>query len=253
MKKLLSLILLTLATSTLNAQTSTTTITTTPQKWRFGITANLGGSWLKSNRSEMIRGNAGLQYAVNLQIEKRLTNSVSFLTGAGVSWHSGTLDLVNDTNTVVNMEVNNVEFAMVSRKYSFQSVDIPLALKLKTNEIGMITYWAEVGVLPSIRWKASAKDNTYKVGNTESAFTGQDEKMNVNDANFLRASVIGGLGIEYSLSGSTALTAGIQYVGGFLSTLHSESDNLYTNGKIENKLNQNVMSNYVTLNVGILF
>ena len=77
--------------------------------------------------------------------------------------------------------------------------------------------------------------------------------MTVNDANFFRASVFGGLGIEYSLSGSTALTVGVQYVSGFLSTLHSTSDNLYTNGNINNKLAQNVMSNYVTLNAGILF
>lgn len=255
MKKLLSIALLAVTINVANAQTSTTTttISTTPQKWRIGLTGNLGGAWLKSNNSQINYKSAGVQYGLNLQVEKRLTNAVSFLTGAGISWHSSSVGFVNDTNTVVNLTVDNVQYEMISRKYSFQSVDIPLGLKLKTNEIGAITYWAQVGLLPSLRVNASATKNTYKIGNTESTFSGGNEKMTVNDANFFRASVFGGLGIEYSLSGSTALTVGVQYVSGFLSTLHSTSNNLYTNGNINNKLAQNVMSNYITLNAGILF
>ena len=255
MKKLLSLTIAILVVGALQAQTNTITTTTssTPQKWRIGLTANLGGSWLKSNKAEMQYKTPGLQYGLNLQVEKRLTNSISFLTGLGVSWHSGTVSFVNDTNTVVNIIASNSQFELLSRTYSFQSVDVPLGLKLKTNEIGMITYFAQVGLLPSLRINASATNNTVKVGNTETILDGANKKMIVNDANFLRASIFGGVGIEYSLSGSTALTASIQYVSGFMSTLHSTSDHLYTNGNSNNKLAQNLMSNYITLNAGILF
>lgn len=264
MKKLLSLSVAVLLAGFANAQTSTTITTTTSpgiQKWRFGIKGNLGGSWLKSNRTEAAYKSAGFQVGGGLQLEKRISNTASFVTGIDISLHSGSLNFNDSSYVSLTKTANNTTttYHMASAKYSVQSIDIPLCLKLKTNEINYITYWVQVGVIPSITWKANATNLTYHnfSGNGTSELTGNDETLNVReDVNLFRASVMGGLGIEYSLSGSTALLVGLNYVDGVTSTLSSQSDLLTTYSyktKTHDPLKQAASSKYVNLTVGILF
>ncbi len=261
MKKLLTLILLSAAASALNAQATTTTssVSTSPQKWRFGIKANIGGSWLKSNTSEANYKSPGFQFGGGIQAEKRISNTASFVIGGDITVHSGTVSF--DDSSYVTYAKEKVNYHMTSTKYTLQTIDIPLSLKLKTSEIGMLTYWMQVGVMPSITWKASATNLTYfnASGNGSSILSDKDgeEKINVReDANLFRASLVAGLGVEYNLSGSTSLLVGLHYVDGFTSSMSKQSDILTTTDykKVTyDPLKQAISSKYFTLTAGILF
>ncbi len=261
MKKALSLAVLLFVGLAVNAQTSTTiTTTSTPglAKWRFGIKGTLGGSWLKSNKSNMEYASPGFQYSGGLQIEKSLSKTVSFVTGIDISAQGGKVSFGDSAHAVLKND--GKDYYMKSRSYNFQSIDIPLSLKLKTSEIGYLTYWMQVGVMPSIMWKATASKNTYDNGGgvaTLAETNGDDKKLDVrNDCNLFRASIIAGLGVEYNLAGSTSLLLGIHYVDGFTSTVLKESKTLYTSNWAhlnQKQMEQSLSSKYIMLTAGLLF
>lgn len=99
----------------------------------------------------------------------------------------------------------------VERCVKMRYVQIPLTLKLKTNEFGKFTPFGLVGVSPSFavsrRWDG-------KVGATEV----ENEKANdfTNPFNF---SLTAGVGTEYAVAESTRLFAGLVYNHGFMNIL----------------------------------
>jgi hypothetical protein len=252
MKKILSLVVATLIFSGINAQNSTTTTITTTglQKWRFGVKGTIGGSWLKSNKAGITGTTPGVQLSGGLIIEHNLSKTVAFVTGIDISTHSGGISFDPTSHIVLKYNANNLD--ILSRYYRFQAIDIPLSLKLKTNEIGYLTYWMQVGVMPSIMWKAEASDNKYNDPvNGVTQISGNDATLDIKSDTYLfRGSIIAGLGVEYNIAGSTALLVGLHYVDGFTSTVSGTSSTLYVG---TSPAAQALSSKYVMLTAGFLF
>ena len=195
---------------------------------------------------------AGFAIGGGLQIEYAMTKTASFCTGIEIMKHSGTVGFP-DTTYLYN---NDAFKQILNRTYSIQSIDIPLSLKLKTNEIGYFTYWAQFGILPSFAFKTNASHNNYSDGTSST-----EDIDTYNDMAFVRASVMAGLGVEYGFAGSTALLIGINYIDGFTPTTSwngtsktlSTTPTLQSPGVVKNALSQNLSSKYFTLSVGLLF
>jgi hypothetical protein len=105
---------------------------------------------------------------------------------------------------------------------TLQYIELPITLKLKTNEIGYLTYYLQAGLAPAIniRSRADIKFNTQTttlatnstvISNVES-----DDEDIQDEINNINLSMIIGGGIEYTLSGSTVLLVGVQFNNGFL-------------------------------------
>ncbi len=263
MKKILSLAFIALMFSGLYAQT--TTVTTTPlystgwQKTRIGLKITPGVSWLTSDKSSMAYKLPGFTIGAGVQIEHALSKTISFVWGGDVSVHSGTVafDQTHAVSFITYKDVtqkNDTTAGMQSRQYNFQNVDIPLCLKLKTNEIGHYTYWLQVGLLSSVMWKAHASNSIYKDANGNSSqLAGDLSNIDVkNETYLIRESLIAGAGIEYNLSGSTDLLLGLNYISGFTSTLSPTSPTLIYSAT-KGALPQSLFSNYIALTAGILF
>jgi hypothetical protein len=83
-------------------------------------------------------------------------------------------------------------------------LSIPLGLKFKTNEIGYLSFFAQVGVSGYIRLKGSAWDDKDDI----------DKETATQQFNFAFVSYHIGAGIEYSLGGPSSIQAGITYTNG---------------------------------------
>ncbi len=94
----------------------------------------------------------------------------------------------------------------------FQYVELPISIKLKTNEIGYMTYFGQlgfdVGVLTGAKAKVDAGDF-------------EDVK---DDVFPMRVALAVGGGLEYNFSGNTSALIGIKYSNSFM--------NLYQNGRV---------------------
>ena len=113
--------------------------------------------------------------------------------------------------------------------YNLKYISIPLALKLKTNDIGYFTYYAQLGFNTQINIgsRANSTDESLSRDNVS------------KEVNLLNLSYFFGGGIEYNVGGQTSLTGGLFYNNGFIDVLSN------------NRYKANI--NYLTLRLGVIF
>jgi hypothetical protein len=235
-----------------------------------GVAPKIGGGLIIEFRLAKV---ASIQTGAQLDVVggKIRYNNDGYLTPGGntVSYYysnsddkilewSASPDANTDSTSAFNFHQGNPHYQLNDRQYSITYITIPLTLKLKTKEIGMMTYYGQIGVNSSFRWKAKATDNVVSLDNTANPTI---SKVDITkDISFIHETLNVGLGTEMRISGSTALTFGLNYLLGFTNTVKKESDYLLkrTNnptgsGYELTGMPQSIKSNSVVLTIGVLF
>lgn len=256
------------------------------KNFRFGLKVTPSVNWYKPD-GKIIAGNgAGVKFGGGLVMEFRLAKVISIQTGVQVDMDGGKVKynnggLTNPSANSVSYFYNITDDAIVKysdsynnnsaythyqldeRQYKVTYITIPLALKMKTKEIGSMTYFGLIGVNTSVRWKATANDKVTVINDLLIPTLGAtDSKSKVDitkDVSLIHETLNFGLGTEMNLSGSTSLTFGLNYNLGFTNVVKSESD--YLERRVNNAsgvgtlahMPQSFKSNAVVLTVGILF
>ncbi len=206
----------------------------------FGLKITPSIAWLRTDTKGTESNGSKFGFCYGLITEFQFSDNYSFATGLDVTYRGGNLRSTEETNDNITKVVTIAESEM-----TLQYIELPITLKLKTNEIGYLTYYLQAGLAPAIniRSRADIKFNTQTTTlATNSTVTSNveldDEDIQDNINNINLSMIIGG-GIEYTLSGSTVLLVGVQFNNGLLDV--SDDDNL--------KMNSNMLG----LSVGILF
>jgi hypothetical protein len=271
---------------------------------RFGMLVTPQIDWLRSGTpKDYLHDGVNGKFGFGLSLEFRLTDVVHFMTGiggtfagGGETYIAGTTPLgyymdnslnpvkISDLNNQLNSDAknslgvgngiasdpywnNHTPYRLLSRVYKTTYVTIPLALKMMTKPIGPLKYFGVFGGNIEILASATATDQL------TNAYTGQaltQSGVDVkNDCNLFKASLNVGAGAEYTLSGTTALTFGINYLRAFTSMTSSPSDYLIkgnansTDPKTSlapgnntggfNGLSHSLYGDGIALTVGVLF
>jgi hypothetical protein len=143
---------------------------------------------------------------------------------------------------------NNHSSTWIDRNVHLQYVELPICLKMRTNEVGYMKYFAQVGLMPAAKLgaklDATSSDTLARTGSGLN-ITG------TNDINvFMLYSVIG-VGAEYNLGGSTNLVASITWNNGFTNIWSKGNDNTTSVPHVYRNYNSPVGA--IALNIGILF
>jgi len=276
MKKINTLILFCLLTGLSFAQDGKSS----SSKFRLGFKASPNISWLSSDNANVTVSEKSLKFGYGLNFDIFFAENYAIGTGVNINNMGGTLsyfkkyvsgdDIEIGTNNSVTGATQIVE---ITRDLTLKYIQIPLTLKLKTNEIGYITYWGQFGLGLNMNMKALSNDDLdymyYQTpdgsglsglnvsGRSNESFSKVDVK---DDINIFSSNLIFAAGIEYSLSGNTSLLAGFTFQNGFTDVLGSEgiakeagnmpSLNGYNTAKT---FELSGIPNYVELNIGILF
>ncbi len=229
----------------------------------------LGLDKTRFNFLDVEHGGAKIKFGYGLITEFILAKNYSILTGVEVNYFGGSINY-KDANRV-NYQLNDsTALFLSSRAFKQQYITIPLALKLKTNEIGYMTYFGQIGVDLSFQIKGRANDNGilyYKVNQDTTAFSIQGSEYGEEDVNiykqtgifgFLRVALNVGAGVEWNIAGNTSLLFALNYNNGFTNFFNKDSkdenkllDN--NNHATAKTLDQKASSNFVALTVGVLF
>jgi hypothetical protein len=172
-------------------------------KFNFGLKISPTVAWFKGSEN-LDNDGSKIGFAYGLMADFNFSNNYAFGTGIDVTYRGGKLKY-QDTYKL---------------KTVLQYIELPITLKLKTNEIGYMTYFGRVGFAPGINIKTD----------------GDFKKSDINPINM---ALIVGLGAQYSLGGKTALLMGITFNNGFLDVV-KEKD-------------AKAISNFLALDLGVMF
>jgi hypothetical protein len=168
-------------------------------------------TWFSTKTTGVDKDGSRLGYNGGLIVEDYFSANYAFVTGLSITSLGGNL-LYHDETSLTTGNSDHVELpAGTTVAYNLSYLTIPVALKLKSNEIGYFAYYAQLGFSPMINIGAKATA-------TGSLLT----KDNVSkEINLFNLSFLFGGGIEYNIGGQTFLNAGLFFNNGFVDVLSS--------------------------------
>lgn len=196
---------------------------------RLGVNLDPMASWLspKTNRIEKDGGRPGI--SGGLMVEYYFHPNYGFVTGLNLGVQGGNVLYTDSVSISTGDQTSVVLQPGSTAAFSLSYLTIPVGLKMKTNEIGYFTYFAELGFKQQIN-----------IGSKATSTGNGLNKDNVpKEINLFNMAYFFGGGVEYNIGGQTSILAGIFYNNGFIDVL---SDN-----------NHKAVMNYLSFRIGVLF
>lgn len=285
MKKIITALSLVALVVTGNAQND--------KDFRFGLKVEPSFNWLQPDKAEKFEsGGVKVGFGIGAMTDFKLGGNIWLSTGVSMDFSGAKLNYLDNTITdttgfypvyfhltsgqssgIVSVEdVNSAildtasttfsDYSMIelqSRSYKVQYVNIPLLIKMKTDEIGYLTYFGQFGLNTSIKTKARATDEGIIVTGSNLALKDLDDLDVDAEVKLLKlAGSIGG-GFEYNLSESTSVTFALNFDYGFSSLTKKTSDHVVAYEKSPTKTtfdaysDQKNKAHAVRIAIGILF
>lgn len=202
----------------------------------FGLEFAPNIGWFKSDLKNYENEGTEVGFSWGFVSEFYLMENYAVATGFDVVYLNGRLSYPHAP------EPGSDTVGTLSRKYKSKYLEIPLALKMKTNAYGNMRFYGKVGLGTAFLLSAKGKDK-FTSDSYNKSFEEDDIK---NEMKNFRESLILGAGIEYSVGGSTLLTFGITFDNGFTDVLKYENT-------ADPDVNHKAINNYLELNLGIIF
>ncbi len=217
----------------------------------FGLKVSPNISWFNpetryyENRGVRIGYSYGLIIDYEFAENYALSTGLNFLRAGGkmnYPWYeldeNGNQGNNNDSGT----SADHI-YVDLQRKFRYHYLEIPLALKLRSTEIGYITYFGKFGLGLGFRTSARADDRIISDG----LIRPEDNVDIREETSFLRAGLIIGGGLEYSFGGRTALLIGLNFHNGFSNLLEGRNKNPKVDAM------QSARGHYLELTFGVMF
>ena len=197
MKKLSVAILMIFISASLAAQ----------KDFQLGLQFSPTIGWIKPDVEGVEFDGTKIGFSGGLIGDFNISQNYAFSTGIFiVNTGGGLVNTYKDTN--FNTEVKARTY--IRMKY----LEIPLTLKLKTNEIGYLTYYGKFGFSAGFNYDASA-DLSYESAIDIPTNKKRDAVDFKDQINLMRLALVVGVGAQYNLSGSTSLVMGVTFNNGF--------------------------------------
>ncbi len=245
------------------------------KNFRFGLKTTGMLTWFKpEDKKKYESGGVSARGSYGLITEFRLNKTASISTGFEVLYDAGKLNFLGSADPnyyYLSRDGEMMEFTdgandsgatkykLNSRTYRTTYLMIPLLLKLKTPEIGALTYFGIIGLNNSMRLKSRVDDDV-NTGSATGANASQNDILNTSDINLFNFSLNVGLGAEWSIAGSTSLVFGLNFYNGFSNVVKPTSDYLFREvestppgNPTRESAKQNASVKAFALSVGVLF
>lgn len=205
------------------------------KQFNLGLRAAPHVSWMKPNIDGYSNAGAKMGFGWGFVAEYNFTENHSFGSGFNVVFNGGKLEFNHKEGANTGVMIRN---------YNLKAIEVPITLKMRTNEMGGLKYYGQIGFGTSFNIGAKATDEfTYP---TETGFkTVTTEKYSYDDIFFIRESLILGIGAEYTLSAGTILSGGFAFNNGFTDILRGKNS--------LNDVKEKGTVNFVELNIAVLF
>lgn len=180
---------------------------------RFGIFIDPQVSWMTSDNKTVQNDGSRMGLNFGLMIHKYFADNYAFTTGISLNQLGGKLTYDDPMPFRIQDNTDTLD-AGTTITYKLQYVTLPLGLTLKTNEIGYMTYFAQLGIDPQLNIKATGDSGSDRL----------DGDKIEDEVNLFTIGYHIGLGMEYSLGGNTSVVVGLRYNNLFLDITKDYTD-----------------------------
>lgn len=196
----------------------------------FGLKVAPQIDWMKPNVDTFKGNGAKLGFAWGFVAEKNFTENYSITSGFNMLFNGGKLRFP-ETKLINGVTTSGI----MNRNYFLKYIEIPLALKMRTNPISGIRYFGHVGLGTAFKIGSKSIDEFTPVGGV----TTTTSKKSYDKISFARESLIIGVGGEYELAEGPKIGVELLFNNGFTNILTEK--------------NQKAMPNFLELGVSVLF
>lgn len=197
---------------------------------RLSFTASPTISWMTTNNGDAAQEKSILGYNFGLNGDFYFSEDerYSILTGIQINNVGGEISY----NPGHSFQFANTTLPTLSKiKYLVRYVEVPFAIRLKTDEFQRVRYWGLFGLSGMVNIEARGTSND-----------GLLKKANINnEINLFNLAMDVGIGFDYDLGSSNAVSVGLVFQNGLLDVT---TDNAFTDRTKINTLN---------LKLGIIF
>ena len=185
------------------------------QEFRFGLTASPVFDWTKVDGSlyEGEGTKAGFQYGLIFDQTIGSVERYAFSTGIIINYVNASVS-ATDTFT-------DIKATWTARS---QYIEIPLTVRLRTNEINYFSYYGQFGLTPGFCIKSRGDLAIDNVTVYEDINLRESDNLTNAQYQLFNVSLTLGVGTEYSIAENTNLIAGIFFQNGFANILGDDVD-----------------------------
>lgn len=222
----------------------------TPNAFRIGVKAETNLGWFKATSQRSLEASgAGIGIGYGAMFDYFFKPNYAFSFELQMTSIKGSVQLLNPQ--IFDKDPNGDTISMLQYKYRNQFIELPVTLKLRTREIGYLSYWTQFGVAPGFLFDARASisgslptaidqldPSNYRTNDNEGDdFTvdGFDDEVFI-----IRLPVIVGAGVNYQLPGNAVAHAGIRFSNSFSDVFVKDKGVSAT-------------QNYISLTAGLFF
>jgi len=251
------------------------------KNFRFGLRIDPSLNWYTvDNDKKFENTGSSLGFGWGLHMEFKLSETASWTNGIGLFYDKGNIDyglqsttgdsvyyLLNGDDELVEFPSDSASgmlptgtslYKLGTRSFTVNYAHLQSCIKMRTKEIGYITYFGQFGLNLGIKTKARANDDSEILGTTGLWTSSYKEKIDITkDAAFMKLGLNIGFGLEFNISGTTSAFACLSYNHGFTNAVTSKSDFLKTTNDTDRSqlidIDQKFTARNIALTVGILF
>jgi hypothetical protein len=206
--------------------------------FRFGFKAAPNLAWISPDTKDYSNEGPVLGFSWGFIADLTLTENYFIKTGFNIDYLNGKLkypySIIFDFDTIPTT-------GEMHRKYNLRYIEVPLVLKMRTNQFNKMAFFGEIGFGTSFLLKAKSQDDfRYENDNYKT-----DENIS-DEIKFMRGGLIVGAGVEYFIDESTSLLFSLDFSNGLTNIFKGENT-------VDPGLKEKGNLNYFTLNVGVMF
>ena len=170
------------------------------KKFRLGLEVCPNMGWISTDVKGYGSDGSRLGFRFGLLGDVQLGDNANYFFSTGLFLNNVGAKTKTTTSVTDSTGTRTVEIKGESK---LQYIELPISIKLKTNEIGYMTYFGQLGFDVGVLTAAKA--------NTE----GGDFADASDFISPIRVALAVGGGLEYNFSGNTSALVGIKYSNGF--------------------------------------
>jgi hypothetical protein len=208
-------------------------------RFRMGLHLLPSIAWLDARDGSTVSDGSIGRFGFGFTADIMFADNYAIGTGVNVFRNGGKMTSIERLTGDPLDPANDTTQFVVERERTLTQhwVELPVTFKFRTRQIGHITYWGQFGLGLGLNLRATADDLVKcRFRNDSEVFVGSEwvEDLETGEIEFkdvpvedevalMRAAMILGLGIEYNLSGKTALLLGATFNNGLFNVANNRN------------------------------